>query len=175
MRKAVANAVAAVSVIGSLVALVYGLLGRGPGPAVLWIAIAYVALAFGLAVLWWEERSRVLKLEPIASAFKNSLVQRCDDVILEWRKLATLFQNAPKEEGDPRTLPEPMHPGWVSSTWKVWPYRVGVLQRGTSDLYNDFGRLIPIESYDARITLDELLDALTKARERFLKSSGGPI
>ncbi len=170
MRTVVTRSVAAISTIGSVVALVYGLLGYGPGPRWLWLAIAYAALAFGSVVSWLEERSRVKKFEPFASAFKGSVSQRCDRIMLEWRKLATDFENAAKEPGEPHNLPDPMHPHWVSSTWRVWPYRIGLLQGSTSDLYSDLARLqIPISTYNARITLDELLDALSKSREHLMK------
>jgi len=167
MRKAVSNWVAAVSTIGSLVALAYGLLGRGPGPKSLWVLVAYIALAFGLLVLWWDERTRVGKLRPLASSFVQSLLQRCDYVILDWRKLATLYQNSAKEQGDSQTLQDPMHPGWASSDKRVWPYKVGFLQGSTADLYNDMNRTsIAVKRYDARTTLDELLDSLSKCREQ---------
>lgn len=167
MRKAVTNWVAAVSTIGSLVALIYGLLGHGPGPSSLWIVMAYIALAFGLLVLWWDERARARKLQALASAFVQSLRQRCNDAILEWRKLATLFQNSPKEQGDPLTVQEPMHPGWASSNWRVWPYKVGLLQGSTADLYSDSSRTsILIKKYGAHTTLEELLDSLSKCREQ---------
>jgi hypothetical protein len=167
MQKVVTNWVAAVSTIGSLVALAYGLLGHGPGPRSLWILVAYIALAFGLLILWWDERARAGKLQPLASAFVQSLIQRCDDAILEWRKLATLYQNSAKEQGDPVTLQDPMHPGWASSNWKVWPYKVGRLQGSTADLYSDVSRtVIEVKKYEARTTLDELLDSLRKCREQ---------
>ncbi len=41
MRRVVTGSVAAISTIGSVVALVYGLLGYGPGPRWLWLLIAY--------------------------------------------------------------------------------------------------------------------------------------
>ncbi|SRR5258708_1043681 len=171
MRRVVTGSVAAISTIGSVVALVYGLLGYGPGPRWLWLLIAYAALAFGSVVSWLEERSRVKKFEPFASAFKASVNQRCDRIMLDWRKLATDFENAAKEPGEPHNLADPLHPHWVSSSWRVWPYRVGLLQGSTLDLYGDLTRLsIPISIYNVRTTLDELLDALSKAREELKKS-----
>ena len=116
------------STLGSLVSLVAGISGRGPGPSWLWMLIAYLALAFGLGYEWYKASRQVKNLEPSVGRFQKVLREQCDAIILDWEELSSQYLNAPKGEHEPKTLPDPMAAWWVSSEWKVWPYRVGRLQ-----------------------------------------------
>ncbi len=97
------------------------------------------------------------------SIVRDTLKSRCDALILGWKELDRDYQNARKNEYDPVTLQDPMSPVWVSSEWKVWPYRIGVLQGKTNTLREDLVREgIEIEEWDSRMSMPKLLHELEK-------------
>lgn len=108
------------------------------------------------------------KKNVLASAFEASLKSRCDYVIVEWQNLGELYQNSAKEEGQPATLQGPMEPGWVSSGYRVWPYRIGVLQAYTISLRQDLHGIGLVETGDwnVRISLSELVETLRSYRDK---------
>jgi hypothetical protein len=132
-----------------------------PAPVALLVAVG----AFGVVSfrLWRANYS-------FALAFRESLKDRCDEVTLEWEKLAENYHNSVKKDGQSPTLPNPMDPGWVSYEFKVWPYRVGLLQSSTNTLRRDLKRTdIQVEGWNySRLSMAELLHALGKCREQIL-------
>jgi hypothetical protein len=125
-------------------------------PAPVALLIGVVAFVIVSARLW--SRNALF-----ATAFKESLKDRCDGVILGWEKLAEDYQQSIKREGQSQVLPNPMDPGWVSYGFTVWPYHVGVLQSATISLRRDLARVsIHMEEWNSRISMAQLLNALRK-------------
>lgn len=100
------------------------------------------------------------------ASFRTDLRRRCAGLIIEWQKLAELYQNALKADGDPKTLQEPMSPAWASSESRFWPYKIGNLQGQTNALRNELAAAgVVLDVWDARISLPEILEALRTYRE----------
>src|SRR6266571_3252328 len=90
------------------------------------LVLGVLGVAWGIGLLPVRKNDKV-------SLFRESLLQKCDDILLGWKKLAEQYQDAKKE-----TLHDPMSPGWASSEMeKPWPYKVGVLQGRTNALRED--------------------------------------
>ena len=159
------NAMSTILILAAIVIYVVSDVGHKDlhVPPSLALLVGVAAFVFVSCRLWHKNES-------LASAFRASLRCRSDNLTLKWEELAELYQNAHKEEGQPATLQEPMSPVWVSSEWKVWPYRVGFLQVLTITLRQDLNRTsIPVEEWDVRISMPRLLDALRKYREQINK------
>ncbi len=94
-------------------------------------------------------------------------MQRCDDVILGWKKLAEDYHNSHKQEGQPLTLPNPMDASWRGYGFKDWLYLVGVSQAYTNVLRQELRRAnIQVEEWDYRMSMAELLEALERYRRQ---------
>jgi len=128
---------------------------------VFWVGI--IACLFGAFFNAWRKEHKKARILAV-------LKEQCDGIILDLEELADLYLNAPKKEGDPKTLPDPMAPWWASSEWKVWPYRVGVFQGGVRALRQSLRKTtIPVEEWDSHMSVPKLLDALRKYREQLGK------
>jgi len=138
------------------------LYGRDIPNSVFWLGVG-VCLYFAVFFAWRKEHKNAL----LGSAFWESLKARCNELVLELGELAEDYQNSHKEEGQPTTLPEPMAPWWVSSGYKVWPYRVGRLQSSVIALRRDLKRTpVRVEDYDVRISVSGLLGMLRTYKEQ---------
>jgi hypothetical protein len=131
-----------------------------------WIALL-VAMSSFIGVSYRVWKKEWLRAET-GQRLYDGLKVRCDDIILGWKELAERYQNAPKEQGQSATLPNPMDPGWVSYGFKVWPYKVGELQGKTNTLRCDLVRVgITVEQWDyAYMTMAQLLHALDNYRTK---------
>lgn len=110
-----------------------------------------------LGILW------VAGVFPRKHSGHKKLQRRCEDLIVQWLELAELYQNSPKESGQPATLQEPMSPAWVGSQMQIFPNRVGVLQGMTTALRSELrGASVSVEEWDSRISLPRLIEALRR-------------
>lgn len=152
--------VASVSVCGSLISLWAGISGKGPGPAVLWFVVAYVALCFSFGLLWWEQHH----LAKIGKALRDGLKQRHDALTKEWARLDSLYENSKKDEDAPKTFPDPMGSRQIGD-WD-FRYRVGCLQTKTLALLADCSKVgikVDVLNEDIR-SIPELLAVLKRCR-----------
>lgn len=137
----------------------------------IWFSIAAGSFILASYLAWRREHVLQIRHQVSASAFRESLSSRLDDIILGWEKLDEDYQNSPKQQGQTAILPNPMDPGWVSYGFQVWPYRVGKVQSATIELRRDMSRLgFQLEVWDfAYMSMAQLLSALKKYRERIAK------
>jgi hypothetical protein len=113
-------------------------------------------LAVGvLGVLWGIG---LLPIRKIKNAnLRESLKAECDELIVGWQELAELYQNSEKQ-----TLQGPIDPRWASAESKFIPYKVGFLQGRTIELRRIVKSMIPIEGWDANLSMPALLHALKR-------------
>jgi hypothetical protein len=116
------------------------------------LAVGLLGVAWGIGLL------PIRKIKD--SSLRESLKSECDALIVDWQELAELFQNSQNE-----TLQGPMDPRWASAELKFFPYKVGFLQGRTSELRRTLKSTIPIEGWDAHLSLPALLQALGKYSE----------
>ncbi len=122
------------------------------------LLVGVLGIGWGIGLLPIRRREK-------PSPFSESLVQKCDDVILGWKVFTEDYGRYPnKEAGQTATVPNPMDPGWPSYGFKEWHYRVGFLQGKTYALLGDLMRAgIQVEQRDySDFSMAQLLHTLEK-------------
>jgi hypothetical protein len=144
----------------------------GVGGANLWHATMGTAFNISLVLIGilgiaWMVGILPIRRNNTSSASRDGLIQRCDDVILRWKKLAEDYLDSPKQDGQPVTLPNPMDPSWRGYGHKDWLYPVGVSQAYTHVLRQELEKAnIQVEEWNYRMSMAELLEALEKYRRQ---------
>ena len=98
------------------------------------LIVGVLGVGWGIGLLPVRKNKKV-------SLFSESLVQKCDDVLLAWKVFAEDYGRYPnKETGQLATVPNPMDVAWASYGFKEWHYQVGFLQGKTYALLGDLRR-----------------------------------
>src|SRR5580658_1438057 len=97
---------AALGLIGSIVALCAGLMGRGPGPQWLWIIVAYVSLFFAGFMVWLVEHRRVNERVDRTVVF-NMLDSKCLALMSSAAELRKVYPHMGAPIKARTWLPEP--------------------------------------------------------------------
>jgi len=158
------NAMGTLLTLAGLIAYVVSDVGHKHLKVPSWLPLLVAFASFGIVSyrIWRKEWLRA----EANQGLRDRLKDKCDAIILGWETLGEAYQNAPKEQGQAATLPNPLDPGWISYGFKVWPYQVGILQGKTNALREDLEQLgIQVGEWDyAHMTLAELLHALRNYR-----------
>ncbi len=137
---------------------------------ILFPLVAFACFYFAAFFTWRDEHSNLRTLEPLASAFRQSLKDRCDELITGWADLDRQFLEAPKTDGEPKTIQSPLDPGWKSSTYFYWPSQICAYQKSYNALRRDLRSIgIPLEPCDRLTTMPQLQTMLNHHRDQLAR------